>query len=319
VLGEIFNIHSSSTSLVADSLADIMKLQPLERIVLNGFYNDMNENVKKIVNAFEFRSETLKEVMFNELDFKNVGSSFISKLERLERLEFVGCTRFLQHYDKKDLRLKELKLLYNDNDFHNHITGYHFIGFGTKSYSMAAMINSICGEALIKLALNIVTPETIKAVKESCPNIGFLHIEIYSDQPLDKIIPPICEISSLKTLYIETKSEFEEDGSLIRILGDYLMSVEYLYFNFCYYNLLSFKYFTNNCKANLKKWVIEFPKYLSKDHLSCVNDYQKVHNSLRVLGIRGWEKRGTEIIDLLKDQGVDVVKYKYIFNFYKFE
>jgi hypothetical protein len=68
----------------------------------------------------------------------------------------------------------------------------------------------------------------------------------------------------------------------------------------------------NNCKANLKKWVIYFRKALSKDHLSCVNDYQKVHNSLRVLGIKNWEKEGSEIIALLKDQEVDVVSYKYI-------
>ena len=270
--------------------------------------------MEKIINALEYRSETLKELRFNQSNFKHVDLSFMSKLERLERLEFVNCRGFLQHYDKKELRLKELKLLYHTDDFYGH----YFIGFGTKSYLMAAMINSICGEALIKLSLNIITPETVKAVKGSCPNICFLRIDIYQGQPLDQIIPPICEISSLKTLYINTHFEVDDD-LLIEILGDYLMSVEYLYFNCWSYDLSSFEYFTNNCKVNLKKWVIEFPKYLSKDYLIYVNNYQKVHNSLKVLGIEAEFDREdgvSEIIALLKVQGVDVVpKYQLLDDF----
>ena len=87
VLSNISNMHLSSISLVADSLADIVKSQPLERIVLDGY--GMDENVKKIVYALEFRTKTLKDLIFNGIKFKDVSLSFMSKLERLERLEFV--------------------------------------------------------------------------------------------------------------------------------------------------------------------------------------------------------------------------------------
>ena len=105
---KISNLNVSSISLVADSLADIIKSQPLERIVLNGtrcmFRMSENvENVKKIVNVLEFRSETLKALRFYELNFKHVNLSCVPKMERLERLEFVGCMGFERHYDKKEL------------------------------------------------------------------------------------------------------------------------------------------------------------------------------------------------------------------------
>jgi hypothetical protein len=129
-------------------------------------------------------------------------------------------------------------------------------------------------------------------------------------------------MSSLKSLHIEADDRVDY-GSLIKVLGDYLTSVEYLYFNFISKNLSSFKYFTNNCEANLKKWAINFPQELGKDHLFYVNNYQKVHNSLKVLGIEnlaafGRTDEGSEIIALLKDQGVDVVpnhKLVDLFNF----
>ena len=73
---------------------------------------------------------------------------------------------------------------------------------------MNAMINSFCGEMLLKLSLNIVTPETVMSVKESCPNINFLHIKIFkifSSLSLDSVIPLVCELSSLKVLWIQAE------------------------------------------------------------------------------------------------------------------
>src|SRR5207248_5863667 len=73
---------------------------------------------------------------------------------------------------------------------------------------------------------------------------------------------------------------------MAKALGDYLTSVEYLYLEF-YIDLPSFRYFTDNCKANLKKWLIMNVKSLIgvTNYLNCVYNYQKVHNSLKVLGV----------------------------------
>jgi hypothetical protein len=146
------NLHRS----FADSFVDIMKLQPLERIMLNYYYNT-GENVKKIVNALGFRSETLKELIFSKLNFENTNLSSISKLERLERLEFVKCKGFIQHYDKGKFCLKELRLWHDGREFYDN--NWKFTGFGVKSCSVGAMINSFCSDSLLKLSLNIVTPE----------------------------------------------------------------------------------------------------------------------------------------------------------------
>ena len=84
-------------------------------------------------------------------------------------------------------------------------------------------------------------------------------------------------------------------------------------------NLPYFEYFTNNCKADLKKLIIYINPYRNyknsrNDYLIHVSNYQKVHNSLKLLGITGNNteitKKESEIIDLSKNQGVGVEFYK---------
>ena len=74
---------------------------------------------------------------------------------------------------------------------------------------------------------------------------------------MTSIIPPICELSSLKTLKIEVDFiDFQiYAGSLVEKLGDHLKFTEDLNFNF-EIELSSFEYFTNNCKADLKKFIL---------------------------------------------------------------
>jgi len=178
---------------------------------------------------------------------------------------------------------------------------------------MEAMLNLLCSETLLKLSLNIITPESVKIMKVHCPNIQFLHVNVLTKKFLDSTIPIICELSSLKFLHIEIDSSVDA-GLLVKILGDYLIFVEYLSFNF-YIDLPSFEYFTNNCKANLRKWnIVLFIDHFRKDYLKHVNDYQKVHNSLKELGIDDycfggfhWTIGELEIIDSLKNQNVNTV------------
>ena len=72
--------------------------------------------------------------------------------------------------------------------------------------------------------------------------------------------------------------------------------------------MTALKYFTNNCKANLNIWSINF-FILNEEYLFHVNNYQKVHNSLELFGMLGDGNNLTneelEIIDLLKNQGVE--------------
>ena len=136
---------------------------------------------------------------------------------------------------------------------------------------------------------------------------------------MNSTIPLICELSSLKTLNIRHSGKVDA-GLLVKILSDHLISVENLSLNF-HFDIQSFEYFTINCKANLKKLLISISKYNSwKDYLTCVNNYQKIHNSLKVFGVDNifeFNYEELKVVDSLKNQSVDVVfpkELKGLFN-----
>jgi hypothetical protein len=91
------------------------------------------------------------------------------KLKFLERVEFDDCRGFVsQHYNslfKKQFHLEGLKLWHNEVDFYeyNELSGFYngfnmFNGFGIKLNVMETIINSFCSKNLLKLSLNIITP-----------------------------------------------------------------------------------------------------------------------------------------------------------------
>ena len=173
---------------------DIIKSQPLEKMVIRS-YNGTKENINKIVCALEFRSETLKELVFWSLNFQEVDLSSISRLECLEWLKFRQCEGFTYcHYEA----LSKKRLCFKELEFHT-----------MSSNVIEALFNSLHSEALLKLTLSDITPKIAKAIKESCPRIGSLDITISSRsvQLLDSIIPLICELSSLKFLCISISDE----------------------------------------------------------------------------------------------------------------
>uniref|UniRef100_U9TZ54 Uncharacterized protein n=1 Tax=Rhizophagus irregularis (strain DAOM 181602 / DAOM 197198 / MUCL 43194) TaxID=747089 RepID=U9TZ54_RHIID len=140
---------------------DIIQLQPLERVLI--CIVNIEENAKKIIKALEFRSETLKELLFECLDFRDIDLSFISNLKRLERLKFIYCKGFISHHyeflsDKK-FQLKELKLWHSGlDDLYDRFDD--------------TMIKSLGGESLNKLSLNIITLETIRTIHNSLRVLG---------------------------------------------------------------------------------------------------------------------------------------------------
>ena len=84
-------------------------------------------------------------------------------LWRLERLKLIDCRQYL--FTKK-LHLKELTLCYYLYDKENY--GYNELKI------TRAMINPLLSEELHMLDFrDIVTPEAVKAVGESCPNLKF--------------------------------------------------------------------------------------------------------------------------------------------------
>ncbi|GBC20437.2 hypothetical protein GLOIN_2v1763936 [Rhizophagus irregularis DAOM 181602=DAOM 197198] len=104
------------------------------------------------------------------------------------------------------------------------------------------------------------------------------------------MITLICEMSSLKFL----KIEIDHASQLVKTLGDYLNFVEYLFLDF-HIDLLSFEYFTKNCRANLKKWII----------------YIEGKEDLRLFKICymcefDWTNDELEIINSLKDQSINI-------------
>ncbi|RIA87936.1 hypothetical protein C1645_827093 [Glomus cerebriforme] len=273
----------------AKQISDIIRLQPLERIC----------SCRNVISdlELEYRSETLKVLLFKDVE-RSIDLSFMSKLECLEYFGLEFCYDAIFKHEilnKRKLQLKELKLWFCNI---------------TKE-----IISSLCNETLLKLTLWNITPEIAKIIKESCPNIRSLCIQFGTNNLFDSTIPIICQLKSLKILDIKSFYRID-DNLLVRIIGNYLISVEYLFFDFSI-ELSSFEYFTNNCKANLKKWIITISNIsnnsLRKNYLICVNNFQRVHKSLKVLGIKeywNWldctnEER--EIIDSLKNQGIDVI------------
>ncbi|EXX50221.1 uncharacterized protein OCT59_016507 [Rhizophagus irregularis] len=307
-----FWISNLSNALTKPFL-DIIKLQPLERILIDTYTDNYieKENVEKVIHALEFRSKTLKQLLFRSLDFQLIDLSFLSKLEYLENLEFVQCRGFVLQslfYNKK-FNFKQLKLWHDEDYYYDLLKDY-----GKKlSNIMVVMLNSFCSKSLLKLSLNIITPDSINAVKLCCPYINSLNIKIFSDQSLDLIIPIICHFNLLKTLKIEIYDGVVNIVNLVEILADHLLFVEYLILDFNI-DLSSFQYFIINCKANFKKWIIYIDNNNRKDYLLHVNNYQKIHNSLKILGINkfynrdfDWTNDELEVIGYLKDQGVDII------------
>ena len=105
-------------------LLDMIKLQPLENLLIR-ICNIIKKEDKNILRALEFRSDTLKELSFQGLDFKGVDLSFMSKLNCLERLEFDTCRRFVLQYNeilfKKKFHLKELNLWCDENHSYDYL------------------------------------------------------------------------------------------------------------------------------------------------------------------------------------------------------
>src|SRR5581483_5178249 len=149
---------SISANVTASLSLDVIKFQPLERLLINIH----NQNFKKVIYALESRSETLKE-----LNLKFKGRIDLSSITDLERFDVVFVSQPRETLFRKKFHLKELKLWHKES--------YSFDGFGIndigpKSDVTKVMINSLCSEMLLKLSLNVITPETVKAIKESCPN-----------------------------------------------------------------------------------------------------------------------------------------------------
>src|SRR5205814_1964817 len=107
---------------------------------------------------------------------KDIDLSSVSKLKCLEKLEFDNCEGFnYEHcnvFSKKKFHLKEFKLWHDDlDDIYGVDNVYDLQGINLNI--IVGMIYSLCDKSLLKLSLNIATPETVKAVNESSPNIIF--------------------------------------------------------------------------------------------------------------------------------------------------
>jgi hypothetical protein len=107
----------------------------------------------------------------------------------------------------------------------------------------------------------------------------------------------------------------DSESMLIRLLCDHLMTVEYLFLEFLI-KLQNFRYFINNCKSKLKRLniLIDKDNPFRKDYLIHASNFQKIHNSLKIFGIKerygsrfNWTDEEIGIINLLKNQGIDFI------------
>ncbi|GBC15280.2 hypothetical protein GLOIN_2v637630 [Rhizophagus irregularis DAOM 181602=DAOM 197198] len=140
-----FWISNLSNALTKPFL-DIIKLQPLERILIDTYTDNYieKENVEKVIHALEF--------------------------QYLENLEFVQCRGFVLQslfYNKK-FNFKQLKLWHDEDYYYDLLKDY-----GKKlSNIMVVMLNSFCSKSLLKLSLNIITPDSINAIHNSLKILG---------------------------------------------------------------------------------------------------------------------------------------------------
>lgn len=308
-----FNLYIHKLNIHCVSLISyIIKSQPLERMTIH--MKSLRKNAKEIIHALTFRSKTLKILTFTFMNLEKLDLSFVLKLELLEKLKFTNCKGFVsyQHCDvlSKKLQLKVFTLLHCG--FRGGINSNCNITFDV----VKTMIGSLSGESLNKLTLNVITPEIIKIVKESCPNINYLNISIKSENFHDSMILNICDISSLRILILHNSCS-DIVNTVVKILGDNLTYVEQLFLG-CFIDLPSFEYFTNNCKANLKKLSLETDYKIEsypKEHLLCISNYQKIHKSLEILEFKGvatinndivWSSEELEIVTSLENQGIQL-------------
>ncbi len=98
-------------------------------------------------------------------------------------------------------------------------------------------------------------------------------------------------------------------SQLARILADNLTdTVEKFNMGFeC--DLVSFEYFTNHCKANLVVWLARSLRSTSKDYFTCIENFNKKHNSLKLLGVNVYnilDDLNLRIVESLKKQGTTI-------------
>ncbi|CAB4395822.1 unnamed protein product [Rhizophagus irregularis] len=219
-------------------ILDIIKSQPINNMSIH--YTPTYEYLEEIIIYIsKFRSKTFTRLIFNRANFKKINFLLISKLKPLEYLKIIYCNNFtVKHCEEKEFNLKGLTWFHGktDNDL----------------LQVIVMINSLCSETLIELSSNVTTFETMKIIRNSCPNINILKFDL----------------------------------------------------------LRYFEYFTNNCKANLKKLSINLysGNPLRKNFLKCIDNYQRVHNSLKILEFKqyeiNWSNEEREIVKSLENQGI---------------
>jgi hypothetical protein len=308
VCNEINNFQiwaDQSISKIMLPILDIIKLQPIKSIYIHyNSINNMGDISKFIIFTSKFRSETLKRLIFYRMSFKYIDFSLISKLKYLEYLEIYHGNDFTEKHCE-DLSKKEFNLI-----------GLTWLHNFTKNDTIhvIVMINLLCNGRLVELHSNVTTLETVNTIKKSCPNIRLLRVKILGTF-WHSMIPLISELTSLKSPVVQVEIEVN-NHSLLKFLGDSLSSIESLTFNFDSYSVnlpLYFEYFTSNCKANLKKLSIGlhnlYDNNLLRIHfLKCVSNYQRVHQSLKVLEIKQydihWSSEEEKIIKSLENQGI---------------
>jgi len=183
------------------------------------------------------------------------------------------------------------------------------------------VITGLDADHMITLSLNVVTLESVQTVKESCPNLKHLRVDVDTEEPsLDLIIQLICSLKSLKILHIETV-DYSVSGSILNLLGNHLVFVECLILGMYIDETVEFSAW-NFCKAELKMWAMLSANVYSRRYcLHWAHLFQLYHRSLKVVGVEvggfnckgkyNWSREELKFIHVLKILGVDVVtKYK---------
>ncbi|CAB4415829.1 unnamed protein product [Rhizophagus irregularis] len=150
-------------------------------------------------------------------------------------------------------------------------------------------------------------------------NLKYLEVEImfklWMLQTNKEIITPILDIiksqpiNNMSIHYTPTYEYLEE----IIIYISKFRSKTLTRFDLLRY----FEYFTNNCKANLKKLSINLysGNPLRKNFLKCIDNYQRVHNSLKILEFKqyeiNWSNEEREIVKSLENQGICLRRLNY--------
>ncbi|RIA90069.1 hypothetical protein C1645_770858 [Glomus cerebriforme] len=239
----------------ANQIIKIIQAQKnLEILNISNFYKHGSE-LTKIISGLESQCNSLRELQFNDINFKGcslIGLKFCSNLESIIFSSCCGLTK--DHCNTLSQSSFKLKSLY----FHDLIITH---------LNVIAKMLYLFGNSLTSFGTTILTNDIINTASIRCPNIKCLSIITRSDFYLQEIFSWIC---NLELIELDITSSDQEPSKFFQLLGYYLPNTLKIL-------KLQCSYVSNNSLKNL------FSSHMNLERLIFRNSYEFNYDCLMVI------------------------------------